>query len=113
MVLTVAERRVSDVVIVDLKGRVLIDSTHPALDAVRKLLDQGERHILLNYEGVEFIDSAGIGEIVSCVAAANNVGASLKLLKPSPQLCQLLLRGQLAHYLDWLHNEDEAIASFQ
>ena len=109
-----SERRVGDVVIVDVSGRITLgDGGDQVLkDKVRSLLEQGYRKLLLNLGGVSYVDSAGLGEIVLSLVAVNKSGGSLKLLNVTRRLQDLLAITKLLTVFDTFESEAEAVASY-
>ena len=74
-------RQVNGVTIVGCSGRITLGEGSVILrDAVRELLSKGQKHILLNLGNVNYIDSSGIGELVSAFTTVRNEGGDLKLL---------------------------------
>ena len=83
MALTIASREVDGVTVLDLSGRITLGEGSVQLrDAIRDLISKGQKSILLNLGDVNYIDSSGLGELVSAYTTAKNQGAALKLLKP-------------------------------
>jgi anti-sigma B factor antagonist len=82
-------------------------------DAVRELLAKGQKHILLNLAEVNYIDSSGIGELVSAFTTVRNQGGELKLLKLTKKVHDLLQITKLYTVFDIKDDEAEAIASFK
>ena len=77
----IEERVVGDVTILDLTGKITLGEGDELLkDKINSLLNQGHRKILLNLEGVPYIDSAGLGEIVRTYTTVSRQGGKLKLL---------------------------------
>jgi anti-sigma B factor antagonist len=113
MSLTVSTRHVRDVAIVDLSGRIVLgDETGDLRGTVLKILDGGDKKILLNLEAVSFIDSTGVGQLVSSFVAARNRLASLKLLKPRQIVKGVLGITQIDTVIPAFAEEMEAISSF-
>ncbi|MFZ0227615.1 MAG: STAS domain-containing protein, partial [Mycobacterium sp.] len=81
MSLEFSTRQLNDVMVVDLKGRITLgEGSATVRDTVHDLLSKGMKRILLNLGDVNYIDSSGIGELVSAFAAAKKQGGELKLL---------------------------------
>ena len=84
-----SNRQVDGITVVDLSGRITLGEGSVVLrDAVRDLLAKGEKKLLLNLGDVTYIDSSGIGELVSAFTTVRNQGGELKLLnltKESPR----------------------------
>lgn len=109
-----ATTRQSDTVtIVDLSGRITLGEDLPQLrELIRNLLAQGHKNILLNLADVSYIDSAGLGELVSGRVAASNRGGQLKLLHLTQKVEDLLQITKLLTVFDSYEDEAKAIASF-
>src|SRR5215813_6661441 len=81
MQLEIRERAVGDVIILEMFGKITIGEGSVQLrDAVSNLLDSGRNKIVLNLGGVNYVDSSGIGELVSRYTTTKNTGGRLKLL---------------------------------
>src|SRR5690242_21903671 len=79
--LNINERQAGDVTVLDMSGKITIGEGSVALrTAIRRMLEEGKKRILLNLAGVSYIDSSGIGELVSSYTAINKDGGQLKLL---------------------------------
>lgn len=111
--LIISERQAGDVTILDLEGKVTIGEGSVALrNAIRRLLGEGKNKILLNLAGVGYIDSSGIGELVSSFTAVNKEGGSLKLLNLTQKIQDLLAITKLLTVFDVYNDEADALASF-
>jgi len=78
--LTIASREVDGVTVLDLNGRITLGEGSVQLrEAIRDLISKGSKTILLNMGDVNYIDSSGLGELVSAYTTAKNQGASVKL----------------------------------
>jgi len=106
-------RHAGDVIIVDLEGRLVMGVGDELLrDVVNELVAEDWKKILLNLRRVTIIDSSGIGEVVSGWKLARRFGASVKLLRPAPQVERTLKLTQLLPLLEVYDDETEAVASF-
>jgi anti-sigma B factor antagonist len=111
--LNIAERQGGDVTILDMSGKITIGEGSVALrTAIRRLLEEGKKKILLNLAGVNYIDSSGIGELVSSYTAINKESGQLKLLNLTQKLQDLLTITKLLTVFDVYENEAEALSSF-
>ena len=91
MNLKVSTRQVDGVSIVDCSGRITLGEGSVVLrDTVKDLLSKGQKKILLNLGDVNYIDSSGIGELVSAYTTVKNQGGELKLLKLTKKVHDLL-----------------------
>ena len=106
-------RKVGNLVILDLKGKITIGAGDVMLrDHVNNVLEQGERKILLNMAEVSYMDSSGVGELISCYTSVTNRGGKLKLLNLTGKIRDLLQITQLITVFEVYDHESEAVASF-
>jgi len=111
--INISERQAGDVTILDLDGKVTIGEGSVALrNAIRRLLGEGKNKILLNLGGVGYIDSSGIGELVSSFTAVNKEGGVLKLLNLTQKIQDLLAITKLLTVFDVFESEAEALSSY-
>jgi anti-sigma B factor antagonist len=112
--LAIASREVDGVTVLDLSGRITLGEGSVQLrDAIRDLIGKGQRRILLDLGEVNYIDSSGLGELVSAFTTAKNQGANLKLLKLTKKVHDLLQLTKLYTVFDIYDDEANAIASFK
>ena len=112
--ITISERQAGDVTILDLNGKVTIGEGSVALrTTIRRLLGDGKNKILLNLGGVGYIDSSGIGELVSSFTAVNKENGTLKLLNLTQKIQDLLAITKLLTVFDVFDSEADALASFE
>ncbi|HBE81599.1 MAG: STAS domain-containing protein [Blastocatellia bacterium] len=112
--INISERQAGDVTILDLDGKVTIGEGSVALrTAIRRLLGEGKSKILLNLGSVGYIDSSGIGELVSSFTAVNKEGGTLKLLNLTQKIQDLLAITKLLTVFDVYEAEADALASFE
>lgn len=114
MSLNVDTREVDGVVIVDLSGRITLgeDSSGKLRQTVRDLLAQGNKKILPNLGNISYIDSSGLGELVSSFSTASSQGATVKLLNLQQKVKDLLQITKLYTVFDVSNSESEAVSSF-
>jgi len=106
-------RQADDITIVDLKGRITLGEGSVTLrDAVHDLLSKGKKRILLNLGDVNYIDSSGIGELVSAYTTAKKQGGELKLLNLTKKIHDLLQITKLYTVFDVKDDEALAVESF-
>ena len=112
--LNINERQAGDVTVLDMNGRITIGEGNVALrTAIRRMLEEGKKKILLNLGGVGYIDSSGIGELVSSFTAINKDGGQLKLLNLTQKLRDLLAITKLLTVFDVYEDEAEALNSYK
>ena len=113
MSMKVSTRQVDGVTILDLSGRITLGEGSVQLrDAIRDLLAKGSKLILLNLADVNYIDSSGIGELVSAYTTVRNQGGELKLLNLTKKVHDLLQITKLYTVFDVKDDEASAVASF-
>jgi anti-sigma B factor antagonist len=108
-----SSRQVDGVTIVDLSGRITLGEGSVVLrDTVRDLVSAGNKKILLNLGEVTYIDSSGIGELVSAFTSVRNQGGELKLLHLTKKVHDLLQITKLYTVFDIKDDEATAIQAF-
>ena len=113
MTMKASTRQTDGVTIVDLSGRITLGEGSVVLrDIVRDLLGKGTKRILLNLGDVTYIDSSGIGELVSAFTSVRNQGGELKLLNLTKKVHDLLQITKLYTVFDVKDDEAAAIGSF-
>ena len=106
-------RDVGDVTVIDMDGRITLGEGSSLLrDLVRENLGKGHRKILLNLAGIVYIDSTGLGELVSGYRLIKSEGGELKLLNLNKKVTDLLQITKLYTVFDIHTQEAEAVASF-
>jgi len=81
-------------------------------DTVRGIVDKGSKKIILNLGEVSYIDSSGLGELVSAFTAVKRAGGELKLLNVTEKISDLLVITKLVTVFDVRDNEKAAVSSF-
>jgi anti-sigma B factor antagonist len=113
MALTAKIRKVGDVSIVDLNGRITLgENTASLREEMRSLLSQGTRKVVINMADVGYVDSAGLGELVGLYTAAANRGGSLKLLNLQGKMRDLMEITKLYTVFPVFEDEKVAVSSF-
>jgi anti-sigma B factor antagonist len=106
-------RQVGDVSVVDVSGRITLGEGSSALrDTLREMVSKNQKKILLNLADVSYIDSSGIGELVSGFTTVTNSGGQLKLLNLNKRVKDLLQITKLYTVFDVHEDEAAAIRSF-
>jgi anti-sigma B factor antagonist len=112
--LSIATRQLDGVTILDLSGRITLGEGSVQLrDAIRDLISKGVKDILLGLGDVNYIDSSGLGELVSAFTTAKNQNASVKLLNLTKKVKDVLQVTKLYTVFDIYDDEASAIASFK
>src|SRR5580704_17660116 len=109
----IAERAIGDVMVLDLKGKITLGEGDELLkDKVNSLVNQGHRKLVLNLEGVPYIDSAALGEIVRTYTTVSRQSGSLKLLNLTKRITDLLSITKLLTVFETFDSESDAVRSF-
>jgi anti-sigma B factor antagonist len=113
MSLKSSTRQVDGITVLDLSGRITLGEGSVVLrDTIREILGRGEKKILLNLGDVTYIDSSGIGELVSAFTAVRKEGGELKLLNLTKKVHDLLQITKLYTVFDVKDDEAAAISSY-
>ncbi len=107
------ERHIGNVVVIDISGQLaLADGSVPLKDKINSVLNEGSRNILLNLGNVSYIDSGGLGQLVSSFTSVTRENGSLKLLNLGKRSKDLLAMTKLLTVFDTYDAEHEAVDSF-
>jgi anti-sigma B factor antagonist len=110
----VTTRELGDAVVVDIAGRIaLAEGTGLMRDAIRPLVEQEKKYIIINLAAVDFVDSSGLGELVRTHASVRSHGGQLRLANPSKHVHDLLKMTKLDRVLDIEQDEASALNSFE
>ncbi len=113
MALTTKVRRVGNVAILDLSGKITLgENTGILRDELRSLMSQGSKNVVLNMADVSYVDSAGLGELVGAYTTATNQGGSVKLLNMQGKMRDLMQITKLHTIFPSFDDEKSAVASF-
>jgi anti-sigma B factor antagonist len=114
MDITIADRLVGQVTVVDIVGRLTVDQATQLLqDTINRLIVQQRTHVLLNLGSVPYIDSSGLGQLVASYGAIKKVGGTLKLLNVGSRNQALLDITRLDTLFESFDSEAEAVLSFE
>ena len=110
----VQERHVGDVVVLDLRGQLTLPEGSERLkDKINSLLHQEARQVVINLGDVSYIDSGGLGQLVSSFTSVTRQGGSLKLFNVGKRSRDLLAMTKLLTVFDTYDSEEEAVQSFE
>ncbi|HMD35476.1 MAG TPA: STAS domain-containing protein [Vicinamibacterales bacterium] len=111
--MTLHDRTIGDVVVIDVSGRITIDDGADLFrDRVRGLLRDGRAKLILNFRDAPYIDSTALGEIVRSYTSATRKNGTVKLLSVTPRIHELLVVTKLLSVFDLFDDEIEAVRSF-
>ena len=110
----ISERESGSVMILDLNGKVTLGDGDTILkDKLHSLMHQGKKNVVLNLAKVNYVDSAGLGAIVSAYTTVTREGGGLKLTNVTKKLQDLLSITKLLTVFETFDSEDEAVRSFR
>lgn len=113
MAMTMTERRVGDVTVLDLKGRLVLDEGDDVLRArVSGLMDGSRLKILVNMRDVTYMDSCGVGALVEKYVSLRRRGGDLKLLQLTSRSHRILEIAGLLNVFETYDTEADAVSSF-
>ena len=113
MALEIQQREREGITILDLKGRITVgDEAGTLRDKMRELAGAGVRDVILNLEGVDYIDSTGLGALVVCFTSMRKLGGKLKLENLNRRNIELLLFTKLTTVFELFNDEQDAVNSF-
>jgi anti-sigma B factor antagonist len=107
----ISNRQIEEVTILDVSGRVVAGEAAMLRESIRDLLADGEKHIVLNLAEAPYIDSAGIGELVSALVAVRRESGSLALMNLSRRVYDVLGIVKLLTVFQIFGSEAEALAN--
>jgi anti-sigma B factor antagonist len=114
MNVTIAERVIGHVTVLDVVGKLTMDQAAQHLkDKINSLLSQQRTHIVLNLKNVPYIDSGGLGQLVASYGSVMKTGGALKLLNVTSRNHDLLSITRLVTLFESFDSEAEAVQSFQ
>jgi anti-sigma B factor antagonist len=113
-VMQIAEREDGAVTVLDLSGKITLGEGDAMLkDKLHSLLHQGKKKVLLNLGNVQYVDSAGLGALVSAYTTVTREGGSLKLANVTKKLQDLLAITKLLTVFESYDSIDEALRSYK
>jgi anti-sigma B factor antagonist len=109
----IEKRKKGDVVILDLKGKILIgDGIDVLRDSINSTISEQETKVLLNFAEVPYLDSTGLGEVVRSYTSIKKAGGVVKIVNLTNKVKDLLSVTKLITVFDTFEDEDKAIESF-
>ena len=113
MTMTTTTRDVDGITIVDIKGRIVLGEESAALrELVADLVGKGQRKILLNFVDVNYIDSSGLGGLVSSLIRVRIYDGELKLLSLTKRVHEMMQVTKLNTVFEIMDDEAVAVNSF-
>ena len=110
--MNIIERTINDVTVLDLEGNLALDENARFRSHVTGAIDAGTRKLIVNMAGVEYMDSSGLGELISCYTALRQVNGHVRLLHLNNRLQYLLAITNLDSVFETFDSEPAAVSSF-
>src|SRR5689334_14411447 len=110
--MNIQERKVNDITVLDLEGTFVLGGEGGFKQQVERIITDGSRKLLINLAKVNYMDSSGLGELISGYTKMQRVGGEMKLLNLSHRLIQLLVITKLITVFETFESESEALSSF-
>lgn len=107
----ITERRIGDATLLTLSGRLVFDDGDDEVRThVSRLIDEGRVRIILDLQHVSYMDSCGVGVLISRFVSARRRGGDIGLLNPSPRCLHVMQISQLLGVFQVFESEDQALA---
>lgn len=111
--MTLKERRVGDVSILDLSGRLVLEDGDALLRSrINDLVNEGRLKIVVNLQDVTYVDSCGVGVLIAKYVSVRKKGGDVKLLHLTPRSHKVMEISKLLTVFEIFDSEDRALASF-
>ena len=112
--LNIKERQAGDVTVLDLEGNIIMGGGSAELrGAIRRLINQGKKKILLNFARVKYVDSSGIGELVASVVSIGSRGGQMKLTNLSERVDEVMGISNLLSIFEVYDDESKALNDYE
>lgn len=110
--MNIKERKLEDVTVLDLDGKFVLGQDGQFKQRVATNIEGGGRKLIVNLSGVNYMDSSGLGELISGYISMKRVNGLMKLIHISDRLNQLLVITKLITVFETFDSEEAAISSF-
>ena len=110
--MNIIERTLNDVTVLDLEGNLALEGNKQFRQRAAGVIDAGARKLIVNMARVKYMDSSGLGELISCYTTLQLVNGRIKLLHLSDRLQHLLVITKLNSVFETFDSEPSAVASF-
>lgn len=110
--MNIIERTLNDVTVLDLDGNLALEANAQFRKYTAAAIDAGARKLIVNMASVKYMDSSGLGELISCYTTLQRVSGRIKLLHLNDRLQHLLVITKLTTVFETFDSEPAAVASF-
>jgi anti-sigma B factor antagonist len=108
----IIERRINDITILDLDGNLALEANPEFRKQVNAVIDAGARKLIVNFAAARYMDSSGLGELISCYLTLQRMNGQIKLIHLSDRLQTLLAITKLTAIFESFDSETAAVSSF-
>jgi anti-sigma B factor antagonist len=108
----IIERTLTDITIFDLDGNLALEANAVFRKQVNAAIDAGARKLIVNFARVPYMDSSGLGELISCYTTLHRMSGHIKLIHLSDRLQSLLAITKLITIFETFDSEPAAVSSF-
>jgi anti-anti-sigma factor len=108
----ITERTLNDITVLELDGELALENNTQFRKKANAAFDAGTRKLIVNLAKVEYMDSSGLGELISCYTTLKKLGGRLALLQLNHRLQHLLTITKLYTVFETFETEAAAVASF-
>ena len=110
----IEKRKIDDVTIFDLKGKILFgDGIDELRQSINAAIKDDEKQLVLNFAEVPYLDSTGLGEVVRSYTTLKKVGGTVKIANLSNKVKDLMMVTKLITVFETFESENEAVKSFK
>ncbi len=110
----IVKRKNGDVSILDIKGKILFgEGVEDLRNEIQKMVDSGEKKVLMNFAEVPYLDSTGLGEVIRCYTSMKKNGGDIKIINLTNNVRDLLSVTKLITVFETFNSEEEALKSFK
>ncbi len=106
-------RNVDGIILLDIDGEIDLYNAPEIKDTIKKEMDAGHKKIIINLENVSYIDSSGIGALISSLSNLKKIGGGLKIIHVYESVRKVFELTKLTSFFEIYDSEDEAIAAYQ
>ncbi|MFC1504162.1 STAS domain-containing protein [Spirochaetota bacterium] len=100
------------IIIFDIKGEIDLYNAPEIKESIKQQIDQGHKKVIINLENVSYIDSSGIGALISSLSNLKKIGGGLKIINVYDSVRKVFELTKLTSFFQIFNSEDEAIADF-
>jgi anti-sigma B factor antagonist len=112
--LAINELKAQDVTVLKLEGNLIMgDPSNAVRDKLRDLTEKGGKKVLIDFGGVKYVDSSGVGELVAGAVSMSRAGAQLKICSLPEKVLQVMSLSSVLSIFEVYDNEADALREFE